>query len=985
MALQIAILGSFEARVNGVVAGVPAGKQRALLTLLAVRAPQPVSAESAAEALWPRAAPADAMRNLQVTVSRLRRSLAGVGSAVETLASGYRLAVEADAIDARRFEALIREARAVGVERDPAAAQGLLDDALALWRGPPLADVSYESFAQAEIARLEELRVTALEERIDARLTRGEHALLVAELELLSAEYPSRERLLGLLILTLYRCGRQTEALEVYTRRRRWLVEELGLEPSPTLHDLHQAILEHRVELLAPMGAASAAHLRRRALPAAADRTFGRAHDVDSVRELLRNRSVRLVTLTGPGGVGKTRLAVEVARTLETDFTDGAHFVALDALQRPEDVPSAFVKALGIILLSGESTAQAVERFLDGKHLLLVVDNCEHVLAAAPFIGGLPGACPAVTLLATSREPLAVRAEQRYPVSPLALPELETPQDTESLACVHAIALFCERARAHDPRFQLGDDNAAAVAEICKRLDGLPLAIELAAARCALLSPGEIAERLQAALGALGAGARDAPARQQTLGATIDWSHELLGDREKQCFARFAVFRGGATVAAAESITGAGLDTLDRVVAKNLLVRRQQPQAPTRLRMLETIRSYAAERFAATADEHVIRDRHVDHYLALAQRHGSPQAVWGRSRKEHLARLDDDIDNVHSALDWVAGKNGAHSELELCAAVGMYWLMRDRYADAVGRIDHALSKPAAGADLALRVRVLVIRSLALFPMGRKADTSAGIVEAEALARRLAEPALLSQVLQIRASDETGAARLDVAETVAEEARYWAEASGDQWAIAMAAFAKAMAAASAAELRERVDRATLLLEDVGNVYQLADLLASAAYGALQYGSDQDAREFVSRAIPLTRELDSSHVWMLLSGNIGLTALLTDDTDAAREAFREELRLCRELVVLPFASEGLFGLAAVAANDGELDRAARLCGASAAHRYGAWPRDSVDARVETTFLEPARARHGTDAWEAAMRAGAALSFEDAITFALEEPLD
>ncbi len=224
---------------------MPAGKQRALLMWLAMRAPRPVSAESAAEALWPAPPPAEAMRSLQVTVSRLRRSLGAAGSALETVASGYRLAVEADAIDARRFETLVDAARAARVGGDAAAARRLLDDALGLWRGPALADVGFESFAQGEIARLEELRVAALEERIDARLAEGEHALVVAELEQLSAEHPSRERLVGLLMLALYRCGRQTDALEVYTRGRLRLDEELGLEPSPELQRLQEAILRH--------------------------------------------------------------------------------------------------------------------------------------------------------------------------------------------------------------------------------------------------------------------------------------------------------------------------------------------------------------------------------------------------------------------------------------------------------------------------------------------------------------------------------------------------------------------------------------------------------------------------------------------------------------------------------------------------------------------------------------------------------------------
>jgi predicted ATPase len=270
--------------------------------------------------------------------------------------------------------------------------------------------------------------------------------------------------------------------------------------------------------------------------------------------------------------------------------------------------------------------------FLAAKQLLLVTDNFEHLLAAAPFIGDLLGACPALTVLATSREPLALQAEERYPV--------------EGLASADAVELFCERARVHDPGFDAADGNATAVAEICQRVDGLPLAIELAAARCALLPPGEIAERLDAALRAPGAGARDAPARQQTLCATINWSYGLLSEREKACFARFAAFAGGATVEAAEAITGADLDTLDHLVAKSLLVRRQSGRTRTRLGMLETIRSDAAKRFAAAADQESVRARHYSYYLTLAQRQGTERALWGRDSNKHLAVLDAEIDNL---------------------------------------------------------------------------------------------------------------------------------------------------------------------------------------------------------------------------------------------------------------------------------------------------------------------------------------------------
>jgi predicted ATPase/class 3 adenylate cyclase len=721
---------------------------------------------------------------------------------------------------------------------------------------------------------------------------------------------------------------------------------------------------------------------RANGLPPSPNRTIGRADDVRAVADHVRVDGVRLLTLTGPGGVGKTRLGLEAARAVSAEFADGAHFVSLAALQRPEDVPAAVVKTLAIVMLSGESADQAAERFLSAKHLLLVVDNFEHLLAAAPSIGALLSACPALTVLATSREPLGLHAEERYPVSPLALPARTTPENADALAEVDAVALFCARARARDPGFDLNDANAPAVAEICRRVDGLPLAIELAAARCRLLSPNEIAQRLDDAVGALASGASDAPARQQTLRATIDWSHDLLSDAEKQCFERFAVFAGGATVKAAETITGADLDTLDGLVAKSLLVRRQHAHASTRVGMLETIRAYAAERLAAAADQDAVRERHYRYYLALAERHGDERALWGASGKEHLARLDAEIDNLHAALAFALSHPGAERALAMAAALGWYWLIRNRYADAVNWIDQSLAKPGAETHSALRVRLLCVKAMVLLPLRRRAEEQAAVTEAEAIARALGDPVSIAQVLQLRADHESFLGRFDVAEPFADAAFDWAMRARDDWLIARAAYAQAQVAPTIAELRKRVDRAASLLDQAGNVYQLARLLAGgAAYPALMLGSERDAKEYLARALAFVRALDDPFVWMTFRGNLGLAALLTGDTDAAEDAFRDELRLSRELVVLPHASEGLLGLAAVAVARGDDHRAARLLGAAAEDRRDR-PEDPVDARLDTEFFEPARTRHGADAWDAAASDGGTLSFDDAIAYALHE---
>ena len=386
---------------------------------------------------------------------------------------------------------------------------------------------------------------------------------------------------------------------------------------------------------------------------------------------------MRLVTLVGPGGVGKTRLALEVARGLEPEFRDGGWFVSLAATATAEHVPSAVAQALDVTPLEGETPKAAAERFLAAKAGLLVLDNFEHVLPAAALIGALLAAAPAVAVLATSREPLRLQAEHRYAVLPLQVPAEAEPA---AVAGAAAGALFVERARSHDRSFALTEGNAGAVAEICRHLDGLPLAIELAAARTTVLDPAQLNARLADALEALGGGPRDAPDRQLTLRATIDWSHRLLDEAEADAFARFVVFAGGATTEAAQDVTGADIDALQGLVDKQLLRRHDVVSGP-RLWMLETVREYAGERLGANSSAPEVYERHCRHYLALAER-AEPE-LFTRGEPVWLGLLEAEIENLRAALDWSLRRGSPTPGLRLAGLLAKYWEISNRSAEGL--------------------------------------------------------------------------------------------------------------------------------------------------------------------------------------------------------------------------------------------------------------------------------------------------------------
>ena len=967
--MDFRILGPLEVDEAGRAIPLVSGRQRALLALLLMHANEPVSADELIDQLWGEHPPAAPRKSLQIQVSRLRKALGACSTRVATRPNGYLLHVEPGELDLDRCERLAGQGREALATDDPRRAAEQLREALALWRGPPLADFAYESFAQSEIGRLEELRLALLEDRIEADLGCGRHAELVGELEALVAEHPLRERLRRQLVLALYRGGRQADALEAYRNARAVLDEELGLEPTPELRELERAILIHDPGLRAP--AAPDPSVSR--LPVPPTRIIGRDGDCRAIADLLDRADHRLVTLTGPGGVGKTRLALEVARQLEPQYPDGAWLVYLAPIAEGEDVPSAIAQALDVTPVRGESAMAACERFLATKRGILVLDNFEHLLTAAPLVSEFLATCPGLRVLATSREALQLRAEQRYAVSPLEVPEDGAPEAVEMAA---AGTLFVERAHSRDSAFELTTASARAVASVCRRLDGLPLAVELAAARMAVLGPEELDARLGRALDALGSGPRDAPARQQTLRATLEWSHRLLSAQEADAFARFAVFAGGATVETAEDVTGAEVDALEGLVEKNLLLRESG-----RLLMLETVRAYARELLERDDRSSDVRLRHCRHFVALAER-AAPH-LSTRAEPEWMRRLDAEIDNFRAALDWALGEGQPALAVRLAGRLGRYWEFRG--ASAEGRRWLRAAIEAADDDVPLEDRARALRAEVVMleeqgsaydAGGAQAVLQSTASEALALSRRAGDPAGIADALMHQHGfnpDDPERAR-----ALAEEALPYARESGDDGLIADALSLRALSF-PIADVDAEIAETAALYRKVGDVHGLASLYNNAGYLAVTQGSYELAATYLDEALELAHRTGEQVRVMLVVGNLGLAALFTADLEAAAAHFAQQLRLSREHAVHWMAAEGIGGLAAIAARQGDAERAARLLGG--AESLANVLTDAAGLRLAQEFFSPARERLGEDRWRAAYADGARLGFDEAVSLALD----
>lgn len=934
--MQVWLLGPVQLRTrDGRVAAPHGARPRALLARLALTPSTLVSSDALADALWGERAPGP--NALHTVVSRLRRDLEeaepGTGTLLESRPSGYALAVAPDDVDAVRAERLAGRAAERLAAGHTADARELADVALALWRGDPLADLDEAPFAATAAGRLAELRLQLHETAIAARLD-ADGSVDVTAAQALADAHPLRERLQGLVMRALFASGRQADALAVYDRTRRVLADELGVDPSPELENVHLAVLRQD-DLVRPRQRAPRTNLR-----AQITSFVGRDEDVERLTAALR--SARLTTIVGPGGAGKTRLATETAARLTADFRDGAYLVELAPVHDPDHLPEAVFALLGLrarrlfataMEPETKTTGDVVDLLVDslsGAELLLILDNCEHLIeAAARLTDTILAACPDVRVLATSREPLGITGERLHPLGPLALP----PPDvgTADATGYASVRLFADRASAARPDFSI-DGDPDAVVSVCRDLDGLPLAIELAAARTRAMSVRQIADRLDDRFRLLTAGSRTALPRHQTLAAVVDWSWDLLEKPERLLLQRLSVFAAPATLADAEDVCADDelpredvLGHLTAMVDKSLV----DPvgHAELRYRLLETIRAYAADRLVEAGEDHRLGNRHAQHMLAVA-RHAEP-LLRTADQLRWITRLDDLREDLFAALRWSIDTRDARTAIGLAASLAWYWAIRGMNSELGDWPKRALAVPGTSDP----VEHALVRAIG-FLAGAEADD----MEPPAIGQRLREVQDEIEQLENPAAHPFLIIVGPAMHLFSGEIERGVESLGriidetdDPWTRAMARLFRSRLAENLGwiEMTSADENAMLVAyEEIGDRWGLALGIIFRAGRLAQRGDHRAAIDMYGRAIEYQRELGANDD--IAQSRVRLAELhaLLGEFAAARDSLDDARRRAERFGSPQQEAFVDLGYADLAFREGDLDRAHALAEAALA---------------------------------------------------------
>ncbi len=920
--MEVRLFGQLEAADGGVALAVRGARQRALLALLALHRGGPVSADHLIDALWGDGQATNPANALQAQIGQLRRTLGA--AAIITTEAGYALAVGPGDVDVICFEQLVAKGRRLAEEGEMALASAVLGEALGLRRGEPLAEFAYAGFADAERAQLDELTLAAVEARAGADLVLGRDGELAGELEALCRQHPLRERLWELLILALYRAGRQAEALRAFAEVRDRLVGELGIDPGPGLRELQARILAQDPSLAAaPVPVPAAPPPAPGNLKERLSSFVGRDAELEQLREAIRSR--RLVTLTGPGGTGKTSLAVQAAAALREEHRDGAWLVELAGVAEPAGVGPAAASALGAgasALASPQpagSAAEVIVRHLAGRSLVVVLDNCEHVIGeAAALADALVAAVPGLHLIATSREALGIPGEVLVPVGGLALSA--------------AVELFADRARAVQPGFFSDEQAGHVIEDICRRLDGLPLAIELAAARLRALPLAILAERLDDRFRLLTRGARTVLPRQQTLRAVVDWSYDLLFEDERRLFARLAVFTGGCELAAAEAVCADEqlpadeiLDVLSRLVDKSLVT------APgiggdARFSQLQTLSQYGRDRLEESGEASAARARHGAYYRQIAQEaHDGLRGATGRIWRD---RVTSEYGNLRAALDWYIEAGDADAALSLASGLAWLWFINSDFAEGARWLGAALGASGTRqAELGAAARGWHGYFVAM-----SSSPAVGVIECdEALAvlrisggrARLAEALVCSAAALVRAH-EFGRSL-----GVLGEVHDLLEPAGDGWLLAVHDMMIAWNLVSLGRLADAEPAARSSVERFDAQGEALLVISSlhALAGIAEARGDLDAASAAYEALLERCRATGQRLYVPFSLVALGTLRARQGDDAAAD------RLYTEAIGCSFnpwpAADAMVGRAAVARRRGDLARARALLDAAARH--------------------------------------------------------
>jgi len=888
------LLGPLEIRPGSGRGARPRGaRQRTLLGLLLIHAPRTVSPDRLCEAIWgsDAAGPANPGGALRTQLSRLRSFLlaSGCGEPIRHDGTGYRLEVPSDGIDSWRLATLVEGARNA---ESPDLALARLDEALNLRRGEPLEEFRGHPEFAGEIARLEDELTSLGEWRAELLLELGRTREAAETAEQLIRVDPLRERPRAVRMRALSRQGRQHEALATFQDYRRVLSAELGLEPPPSLVELETRIIQH-AESAPPEPERSTRP------PAPLTRLVGRTQEMESVVRLLA--STRLLTLTGPGGVGKTRLAIETSNLVER----GVVWVGLESIRDPGLVRQEVAVAFGARELPGRSAADGLQRAVADRCDLLILDNCEHLIeSCSHLVSDLLRAAPGLAVLATSREPLGLSGETTWPVPPLSTPPLLASRPSQ-LAGAHSVEFFVERAAAASPGFELSDDNAEPVASICRQMDGIPLALELAAARVRILSPAEIAARLEDGFDLL-SNVRSTLPRHETLRAVLDWSTALLSDEERALFDRLPVFAGSFRLDALQAICevegraeGRWLTLLSALVEKSLVVR-DPHEGTTRYRLLETVRAYARERSASLMEASGLHRRHADWFASLCEA-AEPDLV-GPRRAEVARRLAGDQENLRAALSWSSETPGQSLfAARIVGSLWWFWHYHGRFAEARRWAERVLElnpagDAATGPSAVLRARVGYTAAMASWLLGDPAAAVAYGAASSRIARRVADPVLLMRTLSAWAFALRDSGEIQAAKALAGECVDLARSAG---------FPPA---------------------------EMGFALWIHCTALLQAGDVAPAEVAAAEALELWRSTgDRWGLSMVLHG-LAMARLGVQDLDAAAGYFREAIELLRDDGEPYFVTRSLEGLAITLVHLGEAERASRLFGAAEALRQG-----------------------------------------------------